>query len=407
MYASIKGGYTFHYFIIMKKTLFIILSFALLYPSMAQESGIQFFHGSWDEAVAKAKQENKKIFIDFFTEWCGPCLNMALTVFPLPQVGEVYNRHFVCMKIDAEKGTGIELAKKYGVHSYPNYVFVDPQTGDMIHRSGGNKPAADFMADAKGALNPKLSSIYLAEKYNSGNYDADFLIDYIRGQKIAGNRNTLKDFEKLIGMGCRLTDAKVWALFVECINGYDNAYIKQVSADYSQFVELFGKDEVDNKLAEATAYAPVAVLQDFCDFEGKDYNLKLASMSQLFREDKFDEAWAAVDKLIADTTIDQRKFVKQLSFYTRVSPTYGNPDLTFEQLAKKIRYTRYVAYNMYDRDDAHTHYAYALALEYLIQRSLKENKQIPADLLETPAFGKPEYSMRHPQLKQKPNYKRK
>ncbi len=152
----------------MKRALFIVLLTAILLPARAQESGIRFFHGTWDEAVALAKKEKKKIFIDFFTEWCGPCLNMALTVFPLPEVGEAYNKHFVCLKIDAEKGEGKELAKKYGVHSYPSYIFVEPKTGDMIHRSGGNKPAADFIADIKGALNPKLSSIYLAEKYKGG-----------------------------------------------------------------------------------------------------------------------------------------------------------------------------------------------------------------------------------------------
>ena len=190
----------------MKKGLFILLLIAILLPAHAQESGIRFFHGSWDEAVALAKKEKKKIFIDFFTEWCGPCLNMALTVFPLPQVGEMYNKNFVCLKIDAEKGEGRELAKKYGIHSYPSYIFVNPKTQKLIHRSGGNKPAADFIADAEGALDPKLSSVYLTEKYKSGKYDSDFLIDYIHRQKVSGNRNVQKDFDKLIEMGGKLTD---------------------------------------------------------------------------------------------------------------------------------------------------------------------------------------------------------
>ena len=184
----------------MKKLVFSLLLLAILLPATAQESGIRFFHGSWDEAVALAKKEKKKIFIDFFTEWCGPCLNMALTVFPLPQVGEMYNKNFVCLKIDAEKGEGRELAKKYGIHSYPSYIFVNPKTQKLIHRSGGNKPAADFIADAEGALDPKLSSVYLTEKYKSGKYDSDFLIDYIHRQKVSGNRNVQKDFDKLIEM---------------------------------------------------------------------------------------------------------------------------------------------------------------------------------------------------------------
>lgn len=327
---------------------------------------------------------------------------MALKVFPLPEVGEVYNKHFVCLKIDVEKGEGQELAKKYGVHFYPSYIFVDPKTEEMIHRSGSNKPAADFIADTKGALNPKLSSIYLTEKYKSGNYDDKFLMDYIRGQKTSGNRDLQKDFDRLIAMGHKLTEREIWDLYRECITGYKNPYIKEISDNYVQFTQLFGKKEVDEKLVEATAYAPESFLQGLCDFDGKSYNLKMARMASLFREDNQDEAWAYVDALIADTTLDKASFVKQLAFYTRVTPNYRDNKLAFEQLAKKVKYTRYVAYNMYDRDDANAHYNYALALEYLIQRSIQEGKPIPADLFATPEYGKKEYDMRHPLLKQKP-----
>lgn len=392
----------------MKKYVISLFLTVLLLPASAQESGIRFFHGSWEEGVTKAKQENKKIFVDFFTEWCGPCLNMALTVFTLPEVGEAYNSHFVCMKIDAEKGEGRELAKRYNVRSYPSYIFVDPNTQKMIHRSGSNKPAADFIADIQGALHPELSSIYLEKKYAEGNYDVEFLMNYIRGRKVSGSRDVDKDFAKLMQMGCQLTDPKVWALFRDCVQGFQNPYIKQVSDNYQQFTELFGKKEVDAKLMEATSYAPAEFTRSLCDFEGKYYNLRVARMSELFRDDsKFDEAWAYVDELLADPKMDQIKLVKLLSFHTRISPTYKDCDLTFEQLAKKIRYTRYVAYNMYDRDDAQAHFMYASALEYLIQRSIEEKKTIPAELLATPATGKQVYDMRHPLLKQKPNYKRK
>lgn len=391
----------------MKKIIILFLIFSFNFSAPAQESGIHFFHGNWEKAVALAKKEKKKIFIDFFTEWCGPCLNMALTVFPLPQVGEVYNNNFVCLKMDAEKGEGRKLAQKFGVTSYPTYVFVNPKTQELIHRSGGNKPAADFIADTQGALNPKLSSIYLQEKYNSGKYDAAFLIDYIRGQKISGNRNVQKDFARLLEMGCKLTDKEIWELYCECIGGYKNPYVKQISENYRQFTDLFGKETVDTQLTAVTAYAPIAFLEKMCDFEGKAYNLKMAQMTSLFRSNKDEDAWKFVDKLIADTTIDQGKFVKQLSFYTRINPKYTDDDLSFTQLVKKTRYARYVAYNMYDREDVHVHYNYAAALEYLIRRSLQEKKQIPADLLETPAYGKKIYDMRNPQLKQKPAYRQK
>ncbi|MEG2229069.1 MAG: thioredoxin family protein [Odoribacter sp.] len=386
----------------MKKILYVVLFIAILLPATAQESGIRFFHGSWDEAIALAKKEKKKIFIDFFTEWCGPCLNMALTVFPLPQVGEVYNKNFICLKIDAEKGEGRELAKRYHVASYPTYVFVNPKNQELIHRSGGNKPVADFLADVNGAFDAKLSSVYLTEKYKSGQYDADFLKNYIRNRKVSGDRNVVKDFDRLIEMGCKLTDKEIWDLYCECVNGYDNPYVQQISDNYTQFVEAFGKKAVDEKLTEATTYAPIPFTQSLCDFNGKDYNVKMAQLTALFREQNYAEAWKAVDRLIADSSIDQHKFIKLLSFYVRVSPKYTDDDLSFETIVNKVRYMRYVAYNMYERDEAMTHYNYAVALEYLIQRAQQEGKAIPSDLFNAPKYGKQEYDMRHPLLKAKP-----
>ena len=114
-----------------------------------------------------------------------------------------------------------------------------------------------------------------------------------------------------------------------------------------------------------------------------------------------------VDRLTQDPKIDQSKFIKLLSFHTRVNPDYKDNELTFEQLAKKVKYTRYVAYNMYDRDEALPHYYYATALEYLIERAHQEGKQIPAYIYEKPTYGKEKYDMRHPSLKQKPSNKRK
>lgn len=386
----------------MKRILFIL---ALVVCTLqVQASGIEFFHGTWAEGVAKAKAENKKIFVDFFTEWCGPCLNMALTVFPQPEVGEVYNKNFVCMKIDAEKGEGVDLARKYGVRSYPSYIFVDPATEEMIHRSGGNKPMKDFINDTKGALDPKLSSIYLQKKYQSGDYDAAFLRDYIRGAKYSGSRNTAGDFAKLLEIGGPLTDRENWDVFVECVRGFDNPYIKEISDNYSQFCTLFGREAVDAKLRDALSYAPEDVTAGMCDFEGKDYLIKIARMSNLFRGDDQTKAWDYVDQLLADPTVDQKDLVDRLRFYTRVEPTYRDNKLTFDQLLRKVGYTRYVAYNTYDRDEALPHYYYAVALEYLMQRAAQEGRQIPESFFAAPKYGKTEYSMRHPLLKPKPRH---
>ena len=82
-----------------------------------------FNNKSWAEAKSEAIKSNKLIFIDFYTQWCGPCKNIADKVFTAYSVAAFYNQNFYCLKIDAENGEGIELAKKYKINLYPTFLL--------------------------------------------------------------------------------------------------------------------------------------------------------------------------------------------------------------------------------------------------------------------------------------------
>ncbi|MEG2849472.1 MAG: thioredoxin domain-containing protein [Bacteroidales bacterium] len=127
----------------MKKIICIV--FMLVSLNLVAQEGIKFQHGTWAQAKELAVKENKLIFVDFYTQWCGPCYNMAKNTFVLYSVGTLYNTNFVNMKIDAENGEGIELAKKYGVRSYPTYCFIDPKTEEIVHRSSSNQAPDTFI----------------------------------------------------------------------------------------------------------------------------------------------------------------------------------------------------------------------------------------------------------------------
>ena len=58
------------------------------------EKGTQFFKGTFAQALAKAKKENKKLMVDCYTLWCGPCRFMATNVFPNDTLGAYMNEHF-------------------------------------------------------------------------------------------------------------------------------------------------------------------------------------------------------------------------------------------------------------------------------------------------------------------------
>nr|WP_309762545.1 thioredoxin family protein [Chryseobacterium sp. SORGH_AS_1175] len=71
----------------------------------SQES-IQFQDVPFKDLIAKAKKENKIVFIDAYASWCGPCKMMERNVFTKKSVGDYFNTNFVNARFDMEKGEG-------------------------------------------------------------------------------------------------------------------------------------------------------------------------------------------------------------------------------------------------------------------------------------------------------------
>lgn len=115
---------------------------------------ITFNKAPWKQVLAKAKKENKLIFLDAYTTWCRPCIMMAKNVFTLNEVADFYNQHFINVSMDMEKGVGPSLAKKYKIRAYPDFLFIDGD-GNIVHRNGGYKEAPEFIAVGKDAQQNK------------------------------------------------------------------------------------------------------------------------------------------------------------------------------------------------------------------------------------------------------------
>ncbi|UOE37232.1 MULTISPECIES: thioredoxin family protein [Chryseobacterium] len=156
----------------MKKTAIFSL---LFFAALAFAQGIKFEEGNFKTLLAKAKKENKLIFIDAYAVWCGPCKLMVKNIFPLQSVGDHYNSHFVNAKIDMEKGEGIELAKKYNVKVFPTYLFINGD-GEEVHRTIGYVEEKDFIQFAKDAEDPSKRLTSLKQKFEKGEKDPEFLL---------------------------------------------------------------------------------------------------------------------------------------------------------------------------------------------------------------------------------------
>ena len=155
----------------MKKTAILSL---LFFAVIAFGQGIKFEEGNFKSLLAKAKKENKLIFIDAYAVWCGPCKLMVKNIFPLKPVGDYYNSNFINAKIDMEKGEGIELAKKYNVRAFPTYLFINGD-GEEVHRTLGYVEEKDFIQFAMDAGDPNKRLTALKQKFEKGENDPEFL----------------------------------------------------------------------------------------------------------------------------------------------------------------------------------------------------------------------------------------
>lgn len=124
---------------------FLLLSlFMIVKPLAAQQpSGIHFFYGTYEEALEAAEDENKLVFVDAYTVWCGPCRWMSSNVFTNEYVGAFFNKHFINVKMDVERDDGPVFASRYGVRAYPTLLFID-SNGEEVERHLGAMKADGF-----------------------------------------------------------------------------------------------------------------------------------------------------------------------------------------------------------------------------------------------------------------------
>lgn len=161
----------------MKAIFFLFLSLTFALPLWAGDEGIVFFEGTLAEAQEKAAQERKLIFMDAYTSWCGPCKQMSKNVFTAPEVGAFFNKHFINIKVDMEKGEGPRLAGRYRVNSYPTLLFLD-EKGEVVHAAKGSRPADQFLGLGQTALRKNDKSDEYAKQYEAGDRSPELLRAY-------------------------------------------------------------------------------------------------------------------------------------------------------------------------------------------------------------------------------------
>jgi thioredoxin-related protein len=106
------------------------------------ETSTIWFNGDLEAAQAEANARDTVVMIEFFTDWCSWCRRLEADTFTASEVRRELE-NIVPLRRDAEK-EGADLAKKFGVDSYPTMVFLDPE-GHEMDRILGYLPPEKFL----------------------------------------------------------------------------------------------------------------------------------------------------------------------------------------------------------------------------------------------------------------------
>ena len=234
----------------MIKILILCLIVCSLSRLEAQEQGVQFQELTFQEALNKAKAENKLVFVDCYTSWCGPCKYMLNNVFVLPEVGEFFNEHFVNVKYDMEQGEGRYLNGRFHVRSYPTFLMIRPD-GTVQHRIVGSRKTENFMECVKRGAEERTSRYYLEKLYKEGKLGAEQRTLYRKSLEDAGDWDEVKaltgeEFKRLSDQEKCLP--KNWYLYDQDEVGPQDERFAYVLAHKADFDKQIGKKVVDKRL---------------------------------------------------------------------------------------------------------------------------------------------------------------
>lgn len=115
---------------------------------------IMFTNGKWKDIAAQARKNDKYIFVDAFTTWCGPCRQLKNVTFKDAKAALYFNDNFINYTVDMEKDEGLVLAEKWHVAEYPSLLFFTPQ-GKLIMKQIGYVDAKKLIEFGEQALAKK------------------------------------------------------------------------------------------------------------------------------------------------------------------------------------------------------------------------------------------------------------
>lgn len=170
----------------MRKTIYLLLAFSFI---SINAIGQEIKWVTFEEALALQKKTPKKIMIDIYTTWCGPCKMLDKNTFQNKDVANYVNEHYYAVKFNGEgndvinykdksytnpnydatkansRNSAHELARYFKISAYPTIVFLDQQ-GEVIAPIMGYKTPSQLELYLKMFKKDDHKNIKTQEEFN-------------------------------------------------------------------------------------------------------------------------------------------------------------------------------------------------------------------------------------------------
>ncbi|KJD31401.1 thioredoxin [Tamlana nanhaiensis] len=179
----------------MKKT--IITIFVAMFTLIAAAQEIKWV--TLNEALELQKTTPKKIMMDVYTNWCGPCKMLDKNTFQNEDVANYVNEHYYAVKFNGEGNDAVsykdnnfanpnynpgnanrrnsphDFARYLQISAYPTVVFFD-EKGDVITPLRGYQTPTQLELYLKMFKNDDHKTITSQEEFNTyyNNFNAEF-----------------------------------------------------------------------------------------------------------------------------------------------------------------------------------------------------------------------------------------
>jgi len=215
----------------MKRLTIILIALITSLSSFAQNE--------LDQALNKAKKENKLVFIDTYFTGCIPCEQMDKDVFPNTAVSKEMTKNFVMLKVNVfTEKLGDTIKAQHILNGFPTFLVLNSK-GNLVASVSGFKDPGDlitFLQDAKSKGDKGLIHAGYSATYNEKNYPG-FYLEFAKIRK-GINATNLKEYSDAL-KDFKATNSLLPFLISRSTN---EKVSEEILKDYSTYSSLYGEE---------------------------------------------------------------------------------------------------------------------------------------------------------------------